>query len=90
MNSDLEVQRWTDEVVRLCDQMIRIAGCVSELKKWWASLIIVRWWRGVIMGRGVEKWKDVCLELRLFPGVGMEFMDAKERFEGRVRVGWLR
>ena len=81
MDPDSEVQRWTDEVVRLCDQIIQTAERVSSLEKWWASSVIARWWRGVVLKWKVLKWKDVCLELRLFPGVGVEFMEARERFE---------
>lgn len=82
---DSEVARWTDEIVRLCDQMIEVAGRVSRLKKWWAAVVIGRWWRWVVRRRAVGKWSDVCLELRLFPGVGVEYMEAKGRFEGSDR-----
>lgn len=78
---DSEVQRWTDEIVRLCDQMIAVAGRVSQLKKWWSAGVIGRWWRKVWLRIVVKRWEGVCLEVRLFPEIGVEYLEAKERFE---------
>lgn len=81
---DSEVARWTDEVVRLCDKMIEVAGRVRSLKKWWAALVIQRVWRRFWRRKVVRRLEGVCLEVRLYPGVGVEYMDAKRRFENII------
>lgn len=79
--SDANTVLWRDRVIELCDQIAELTLRISYLKKKYASKVICKWWRKIFVERRVLIMKDVCLELRSVPGLGIDYFACKRRFE---------